>query len=161
NFAPELVGCGKFTGEMAEWLAENGHEVRAVTAPPFNPASKVSPGYSAWRYRREKRVYNAVTDSSRRDSLRSDRAARSSASDESLVESKTASAMPAGGVLVSDGFGGAGMTPAGSLSVFRCPLWVPRTPSAVKRALHLASFAFSSFWSMLLQIPWRPQVVLV
>jgi putative colanic acid biosynthesis glycosyltransferase WcaI len=53
NFAPELVGVGKYTGEMAEWLAGRGHEVRAVTAPPFNPAWKVAPGFSPWRYSRE------------------------------------------------------------------------------------------------------------
>jgi colanic acid biosynthesis glycosyl transferase WcaI len=53
NFAPELVGVGKYTGEMAEWLAARGHEVRAVTAPPFNPEWKVAPGFSPWRYSRE------------------------------------------------------------------------------------------------------------
>jgi colanic acid biosynthesis glycosyl transferase WcaI len=53
NFAPELVGNGKYTGEMADWLARRGHEVRVVTAPPFNPAGKVGDGYSWWRYRRE------------------------------------------------------------------------------------------------------------
>ena len=33
NFSPELTGIGKYTGEMAEWLAAQGHEVRVVTAP--------------------------------------------------------------------------------------------------------------------------------
>lgn len=45
--------------------------------------------------------------------------------------------------------------------VYRCPLWVPATPSGLKRMLHLASFALSSFPVMLLQILWRPDVVLV
>ncbi len=51
NFAPELTGIGKYTGEMAAWLAAQGHEVRVVTAPPYYPAWAVSPGYSgrAWR----------------------------------------------------------------------------------------------------------------
>lgn len=53
NFAPELVGVGKYTGEMAEWLAARGHQVRAVTAPPFNPQWKVSSGFSPWRYASE------------------------------------------------------------------------------------------------------------
>jgi colanic acid biosynthesis glycosyl transferase WcaI len=53
NFAPELVGVGKYTGEMAEWLAARGHEVRAVTAPPFNPEWKIAPGFSRWGYSRE------------------------------------------------------------------------------------------------------------
>jgi colanic acid biosynthesis glycosyl transferase WcaI len=53
NFSPELVGVGKYTGEMAEWLAARGHEVRAVTAPPFNPEWKVAAGFSSWWYSRE------------------------------------------------------------------------------------------------------------
>jgi colanic acid biosynthesis glycosyl transferase WcaI len=56
NFAPELVGVGKYTGEMAQWLAARGHQVRAVTAPPFNPEWKVAPGFSPWRYSREDSV---------------------------------------------------------------------------------------------------------
>jgi colanic acid biosynthesis glycosyl transferase WcaI len=34
NFAPELTGIGKYTGELAAWLAARGHDVRVVTAPP-------------------------------------------------------------------------------------------------------------------------------
>lgn len=45
NFAPELTGIGKYTGEMAQWFAEQGHEVRVITAPPYYPAWKVSEGY--------------------------------------------------------------------------------------------------------------------
>jgi colanic acid biosynthesis glycosyl transferase WcaI len=53
NFAPELTGIGKYTGEMAAWLAARGHDVRVVTAPPYYPAWVVSPGYRASRYRKE------------------------------------------------------------------------------------------------------------
>ena len=53
NYAPELTGIGKYTGEMAAWLAANGHEVRVVTAPPYYPAWSISPGYSGLAYRRE------------------------------------------------------------------------------------------------------------
>ncbi|RMD58917.1 colanic acid biosynthesis glycosyltransferase WcaI, partial [Candidatus Parcubacteria bacterium] len=53
NYAPELTGIGKYTGEMAERLAARGHEVRVVTAPPYYPAWKVADGHSRWRYRRE------------------------------------------------------------------------------------------------------------
>jgi colanic acid biosynthesis glycosyl transferase WcaI len=53
NYTPELTGIGKYSGEMMEWLAARGHEVRVVTAPPYYPAWKVSEGYSQWRYRRE------------------------------------------------------------------------------------------------------------
>ena len=45
NFAPELTGIGKYTGEMAQWFAEQGHEVHVITAPPYYPAWKVSQGY--------------------------------------------------------------------------------------------------------------------
>ncbi|WP_353397482.1 glycosyltransferase WbuB [Hydrogenophaga sp. 5NK40-0174] len=54
NFAPELTGVGKYTGEMAEWLALQGHDVRAVTAPPYYPEWKVASGFSAWRFARER-----------------------------------------------------------------------------------------------------------
>ncbi|OUM03072.1 glycosyltransferase WbuB [Variovorax sp. JS1663] len=50
NFAPELTGIGKYTGEMVAWLAARGHEVRVVTAPPYYPDWKVWPGYHAGRY---------------------------------------------------------------------------------------------------------------
>jgi colanic acid biosynthesis glycosyl transferase WcaI len=53
NFAPELTGVGKFTGEMAEWLAARGHEVRVVTGHPYYPGWRVHPGYRANRYRTE------------------------------------------------------------------------------------------------------------
>ncbi|HVO33309.1 MAG TPA: WcaI family glycosyltransferase [Elusimicrobiota bacterium] len=53
NYAPELTGIGKYTGEMAEWLAANGHRVSVVTAPPYYPQWRVAPGYRAWTYRTE------------------------------------------------------------------------------------------------------------
>jgi colanic acid biosynthesis glycosyl transferase WcaI len=37
NFAPEPTGIGKYSGEMAAWLAAQGHEVRVVAAPPYYP----------------------------------------------------------------------------------------------------------------------------
>jgi colanic acid biosynthesis glycosyl transferase WcaI len=54
NFAPEPTGIGKYSGEMAAWLAANGHEVRAVAAPPYYPAWQVDRSYKKWPpYRRE------------------------------------------------------------------------------------------------------------
>lgn len=88
NYYPELTGIGKYTGEMAEWLAAKGCQVTVVTAPPYYPAWKVAPGYFRFGYQREE--LNGVT-------------------------------------------------------IVRCPLWVPRHPSGVKRLLHLATFAISSF----------------
>ena len=120
NFAPELVGVGKYTGEMAEWLAARGHQVRAVTAPPFHPQCQVAAGFSAWRYARQD--FNCP----RAQHLQPNSAFTS-----------------------------------GHLRVLRCPLWVPLHPSAIKRILHLASFALASFPVMLSQCVWRPEVVLV
>lgn len=50
NFSPELTGIGKYTGEMAAWLAARGHQVRVVTAPPYYPDWRVWAGFSGWRY---------------------------------------------------------------------------------------------------------------
>lgn len=47
NFAPELTGIGKYTGEMAAWLSAAGHEVRVVTAPPYYPEWQVGAGGTA------------------------------------------------------------------------------------------------------------------
>jgi len=110
NFAPELTGIGKYSGEMAEWFASRGHEVRVVTAPPYYPQWRIAEGYANW-WCREK--------------------------------------------------GEGGRQNKGGLIVYRCPLWVPSGPSGVKRLLHLASFALSSFPVMLSQLFWRPDVVMV
>ena len=104
NFKPELTGVGKYSGEMAAWLASRGHEVRVVAAPPYYPEWIVGRDYSARAYRRE----------------------------------------------FIDG-----------VSVLRCPLWVPRKPSGLKRLIHLAIFALSSLPVMLRQVFWRPDVVWV
>jgi len=108
NFPPEVIGVGRSTGEMANWLASRGHQVRVVTAPPYYPDWCVRPEYSRWRY---KIALN-------------------------------------------------GHSPDG-LGIIRCPLWVPRTKSGVRRLLHLASFAASSSPVLLSQARWRPDVVIV
>lgn len=53
NYSPELTGIGKYSGEMAEWLAARGHGVRVVTAPPYYPAWRVRTDYLAWSYKTE------------------------------------------------------------------------------------------------------------
>jgi colanic acid biosynthesis glycosyl transferase WcaI len=45
NFSPELIGIGKYTGEMAAWFGQRGHDVRVVTGPPYYPDWKVFDGY--------------------------------------------------------------------------------------------------------------------
>ncbi len=116
NFYPELTGIGKYTGEMADWLTAQGHEVRVVTAPPYYPQWRVEDGFKGWLYKK----YTEVAPIS--------------------------SALPSKGG-------------RGTLEVYRCPLWVPAKPSGLKRLMHLASFAVSSFPIMLWQIFWRPDVV--
>lgn len=54
NFAPEAIGIGKYSGEMAAWLAAAGHQVRVVAAPPYYPDWKLGAGYAWPPYRSEK-----------------------------------------------------------------------------------------------------------
>lgn len=104
NFAPELTGIGRYTGDMAAWLAEQGHAVRVVTSYPYYPHWRLAPGYPTWRWSRER-------------------------------------------------------TEAG-VEVVRCPLWVPRAPTGLTRALHLVSFALSSGPVALWQaLRFRPDLV--
>lgn len=103
NFHPELTGIGKYSGEMAAWLASKGHAVRVISAPPYYPKWKISLGYK--KYFWEKEIWRGI-------------------------------------------------------QVWRCPIWVPKKPTGLKRLLHLASFAFSSFPIILCQIFWRPKIVL-
>lgn len=58
NYAPEMTGIGKYTGEMAERLAGQGHSVRVITAPPYYPQWKIQSPYSRCRYKIE--VLNGV-----------------------------------------------------------------------------------------------------
>ena len=102
NYAPELTGIGKYSGEMVAWMAQQGHEVRVITAPPYYPEWAVAKPYSRWRYRRE----------------------------------------------------------VGAATVWRCPLYVPKQPSTVKRLIHLTSFAVSSFFPLLAQRSWKPDCII-
>lgn len=45
------------------------------------------------------------------------------------------------------------------ITLWRCPIWVPRNPTGIKRILQQLSFALSSAPVMLLQLFWRPDVV--
>ena len=49
NFAPEPTGIGKYSGEMAAWLAASGNEVRVIAAPPYYPAWRIGDGYDGKR----------------------------------------------------------------------------------------------------------------
>ncbi|MGK7394469.1 MAG: WcaI family glycosyltransferase [Candidatus Cyclobacteriaceae bacterium M3_2C_046] len=45
NYHPELTGIGKYTTEMCEWFADNGHEVEMITAMPYYPEWKINHDY--------------------------------------------------------------------------------------------------------------------
>jgi colanic acid biosynthesis glycosyl transferase WcaI len=53
NFAPEPTGIGKYSGDMAQWLADRRHDVRVVAAPPYYPAWKIDRKYAWPPFRRE------------------------------------------------------------------------------------------------------------
>lgn len=102
NYAPEPVGIGKYSGELAKWLAAKGHQIRVITAPPYFPGWRVLPGFRN-RY--------------------------------SIEEDE-------------------------GVKIYRCPLWVPHRPTGMKRLMHLGSFALSSLGPLMVQLFWRPDVVL-
>ncbi|WP_149498109.1 glycosyltransferase WbuB [Roseiconus lacunae] len=96
NYSPEEIGIGKYSGEMVQFLADQGHHVTVVTTPPYYPDWKVGKGYKAWAYK----------------------------SDISNNRS--------------------GGEASGTITVIRCPIWVPKQVNGLKRILHLASFAGTS-----------------
>ena len=53
NFYPEPTSTGKYTGELAAYLSQQGYQVRVVTAPPYYPHWRVAAGYHAGCYTRE------------------------------------------------------------------------------------------------------------
>lgn len=59
NYYPELTGIGKYTGEMAAWLAAQGHEVAVVTAPPYYPEWDIHPAYKGKKWFKE--IIDGVT----------------------------------------------------------------------------------------------------
>lgn len=42
NFKPELVGTGKYNGELADYLHQKGQNIRVITAPKYYPEWKSS-----------------------------------------------------------------------------------------------------------------------
>jgi colanic acid biosynthesis glycosyl transferase WcaI len=61
NFAPEIIGCAKYTTELAQYLEHRGHIVTVVTAPPHYPGWSVPVPYRALSYTREMLGSIAVT----------------------------------------------------------------------------------------------------
>lgn len=48
----------------------------------------------------------------------------------------------------------------GAATVWRCPLYVPKQPSTLKRLIHLGSFAASSFFPLMAQRRWKPDCII-
>jgi colanic acid biosynthesis glycosyl transferase WcaI len=46
------------------------------------------------------------------------------------------------------------------ITIYRCPLWVPKKPTGLKRLIHLLSFAISSIPAIFFQWRWKPEVVI-
>lgn len=91
NYAPELTGIGKYSGEMAAYSAELGHDVRVITAPPYYPE------WSVWNTYRGKGWHTEIMR---------------------------------------------------GVQVHRCPLYVPKQVTGLKRIIHEATFLVSSlrYW---------------
>jgi colanic acid biosynthesis glycosyl transferase WcaI len=53
NYKPEKTGIGKYNGEMAEKLQNNGVEVGVIVAPPYYPEWKVNQQYKSYLYKNE------------------------------------------------------------------------------------------------------------
>lgn len=53
NYAPEELGCGKYSGEMIRELAAAGHRCVVVTTPPYYPQWRVWEGYRSKWYSRQ------------------------------------------------------------------------------------------------------------
>ncbi len=106
-----------------------------VTAPPYYPEWKISPGYTnGWKKEQ-------VQGTRGKEQGTRHKVQRASGETGEILGTCSLNLSP--------------------VLVYRCPLWVPEKPSGLKRILHLLSFAISSFPVMLRQIFWKPDVVFV
>ena len=141
NFAPELTGIGKYSGEMAAFLAQKGHEVRVVTTPPYYPQWRIMAGYSGAAYTTEQwqgvTVYRCPLWLPRQRNV--------------------------GQALHPDRVFSLSGQAEHPLGVQGLPYISDRRTqiSGFQRILYLASFALSSLPVALAQIRWRPERVIV
>jgi colanic acid biosynthesis glycosyl transferase WcaI len=61
HFWPEPTGIGKYSGEMAFWLSQQGHEVRVICSPPWYPFWEVQKPYSPTGYHKEEAERVSIT----------------------------------------------------------------------------------------------------
>ncbi|WP_022793410.1 WcaI family glycosyltransferase [Marinococcus halotolerans] len=50
NYAPEPTGTGKYNGELANWLTNQGHEVEVITSLPHYPQWKIHDKYNEKKF---------------------------------------------------------------------------------------------------------------
>jgi colanic acid biosynthesis glycosyl transferase WcaI len=60
-FKPEMTGISKYSGEMADWLVDNGFDCTVITAFPFYPYWKIQEPYTNRWYRKETEGNGAMT----------------------------------------------------------------------------------------------------
>ena len=53
NYAPEIAGVGRFSGEIGSYLAARGYEVCVLTAPPHYPGWRLQLPFKGWTWTRE------------------------------------------------------------------------------------------------------------
>ncbi len=100
NFAPEIVGAGKYNSELVNFLHNKGHKVKVITSPKY---------YPDWKIQNNKYEFDKNY----------------------------------------------------KFKVYRCPIYVPKKPTGIKRILHLISFSISSFPILIFQLFWKPDTVIL
>jgi colanic acid biosynthesis glycosyl transferase WcaI len=53
NYAPEMIGCARYTSELVAYIAGPQSLIEVVTAPPHYPGWAVKHPFKAWRYAHE------------------------------------------------------------------------------------------------------------
>ena len=97
NFFPELVGMGKYNGEMINWLVKRGYDCTVITTFPYYPHWKVQLPYKNLWYKKE-----------------------------SIVDPDSNS----------------------TLTIYRCPSYIPKDPTGKQRAFQDFSFWVSKFFTV-------------
>ncbi|MEL6944079.1 MAG: WcaI family glycosyltransferase, partial [Bacteroidota bacterium] len=104
NYAPELTGIGKYSGEMGKWLADRDHKVKVITAFPYYPNWEMQEPYRANWWKKEHISQNE--------------------------------------------------------SIIRCPLYIPRQLSSLKRILHELSFLITSSIALFFALFSKTEVII-
>lgn len=50
NYAPEMIGCARYTSDLVAYVAGAHARCEVITAPPHYPGWRVQPPYKAWSY---------------------------------------------------------------------------------------------------------------